>query len=88
MKIDANHKSTGMNPDTYNNLLRSFVSKGWDESVLSPYYKASKKLFTPAIWIPMTASDQCADKMHLDNELTPSFLGGVVSRESYAVRRG
>jgi hypothetical protein len=33
-------------------------------------------LFTPAIWIPITQSDECADKMHLENELSPSFWVG------------
>jgi hypothetical protein len=76
LKISPTHQPTGMDEGTYTNLLRSFVAKGWDESVLAPYYKATKKLFTSAIWIPTTASQDCADKMRLDRELSPNFWVG------------
>jgi hypothetical protein len=76
LKINPTHQPTGMNEGAYTALLRNFVAKGWDESVLAPYYKATKKLFTPAIWIPTTPSQDCADKMRLDNELSPNFWVG------------
>jgi hypothetical protein len=76
LKIKPNHTPTGMNQATYTNLLHSFLVKGWDESVLAPFYKASKRLFTPAIWIATTKSEDCAKEMHLDNELSSTYWVG------------
>ena len=76
LKIKPDHTPTGMNQPTYTSLLHTFLVKGWDESVLAPYYKASKKLFTPAIWIATTKSEDCAKEMHLDNELSSTIWVG------------
>lgn len=76
LKIKPNHTPTGMDQPTYTRLLHDFVSKGWDESVLAPFFKASKTLFTPAIWIATTQSQDCAKEMHLDNELSSTYWVG------------
>jgi hypothetical protein len=76
LKIDPQHTKTGMDEQRYKDLLHDFVVHGWDESLLAPYYKASKALYTPAIWIPTTPSPDTAKAMNLSDELTPTFWVG------------
>ena len=76
LKIDPKHKQTEMNQQTYTNIVHNVVLHGWDQNLLTPYYKASKSLYTPAIWIPTTPSPNTAIAMNLSNELTPTFWVG------------
>lgn len=76
LKIGTDHHGTGMNQATYTRILTDFVKQGWDEKVFAPYYKASKKLYAPAIWIPTTPSDDCAKEMGLNNELSSKMWVG------------
>ncbi len=76
LKIGPDHRPTGMNQARYTKILTDFVAGGWNEATLAPYYKASKKLYAPAIWIPTTPSERCAKEMNLDNELSSTMWVG------------
>jgi hypothetical protein len=76
LKIGPDHHTTGMDGGKYTRILSDFVAHGWNEADFAPYYKASKKLFTPALWIPTTHSEDCAKEMGLDNELTSTMWVG------------
>jgi hypothetical protein len=88
LKIDPQHTMTEMDEPRYNAVLQDFVTHGWDENLLAPYYKASKTLYTPAIWIPTTASPDTANAMHLSNELTPNFWVGWYHAKVTPARAG
>jgi hypothetical protein len=88
LKIGPDHHPTDMNQDTYTRVLMDFVAKGWDESAFAPYYKASKQLFTPAIWIPSVPTPNTAKEMHLENELTPRFWIGWYKAKVMAPQNG
>jgi len=88
LKIGPDHKGTGMNQDIYTRVLTDFVANGWNEAAFAPYYKASKKLYTPAIWIPTTPSPDTAKEMGLDNELTPTLWVGWYKAKVMAPQSG
>jgi hypothetical protein len=88
LKIGPDHHETGMNQDTYTRVLTGFVANGWNEAAFAPYYKASKKLFTPAIWIPTVPTPNTATEMHLENELTPRFWVGWYKAKVKAPQNG
>jgi len=88
LKIGPDHHETGMDQPTYTRVLMDFVANGWDESAFAPYYKASKKLFTPAIWIPTVPTPTTASAMGLQNELTPRFWVGWYKAKVMAPQNG
>ncbi len=88
MKIGPDHKSTNINVQTYTQFIADFIRNGWNESDFTPYYKASKKLYTSAIWIPTTHSENTAAEMHLENELTPTLWIGWYRAQVTAPKSG
>ena len=88
LKIGPNHRGTGMNQDAYSRVVSNFVANGWPEAAFAPYYKASKKLYTPAIWIPTVPTPDTATEMHMDNELTPRFWVGWYKAKVIAPQSG
>ncbi len=88
LKIGPDHQSTGMTTDTYTKVVADLVENGWNESSFAPYYKASKKLYTPAMWIPTVPSPSTATAMDLENELTPILWVGWYTAKVMAPRDG
>jgi hypothetical protein len=88
LKIGPDHRGDGMNQDAYTRILTDFVANGWKEANFARYFKASKKLYTPAIWIPTTPSPSTAKAMNLDSELTPTFWVGWYHAKVMAPRSG
>jgi hypothetical protein len=58
LKQTQDHKPTSVDPETYSVVLDEFLSKGWDESVLNPYYRVTKPLQTTQIFVPTLNADQ------------------------------
>jgi hypothetical protein len=77
-----------MNQEKYTGILVDFVKNGWNEASFAPYYKASKKLYTPAIWIPTVPTPATASAMGLENELTPRFWVGWYKAKVMAPKGG
>jgi len=88
LKIGPDHRPNGMNQATYTRVLTDFVANGWSEAALAPFYKASKKLFTPAIWIPTVPTPNTANAMNLEHELTPRFWVGWYKAKVLAPQSG
>ena len=76
LKIGPDHQPTNITDPKYMQVLSDFVHSGWGQDVLYPYYKASKKLYTPAIWIPTVPSPSTATAMGLNGELTATMWVG------------
>ena len=73
LKQTADGKPTGMTPDQYRQILVQFMKSNWDESVLAPYYKSTKPLYTSEILIPDMQADAGPAAFHLEKEVQPSM---------------
>jgi len=73
LKQTADRKPTGMTPDQYHQILSRFVRASWDESILAPYYKSSKPLYTSHILIPNMDSNEGPKAFGLDKEVQPKM---------------
>jgi hypothetical protein len=51
-KKTADGQPTGFEPKTYHAALKDFVAHNWSDEILAKYYKFSKPLYTPQIFIP------------------------------------
>jgi hypothetical protein len=71
LKQTPDGKPTGMTPDQYHQVLIHFAHAGWDESVLAPYYKSPKPLYTSHILIPNMDSQEGPKAFGLDKEVQP-----------------
>jgi len=76
LKIGTDLQRTGMTEPKYMQVLSDFVHDGWGQSVLDPFYKAPKHLYTPAIWIPTVPSTSTAQAMNLGGALTATYWVG------------
>lgn len=72
LKQTADRKPTGITPEQYHDVLKKFVARHWDESVLAPYYKSPKPLYTSAILIPVISADLGPKAFGLEKEVEPS----------------
>jgi hypothetical protein len=73
LKQTADGKPTGMTPDNYHQILTRFVRASWDESILAPYYKSSKPLYTSHILVPNMDSSEGPKAFGLDKEVQPKM---------------
>jgi len=71
LKQTAEKKPTGMTPDQYHAILRKFVASGWDESLLSGYFKSAKPLYASQILIPDMDADAGPQAFHLQDAVQP-----------------
>ncbi len=55
-KRDRLGKPVQMDPDTYRQLLKQFIIKGWRTSVFSRYYRSPRKLYTTTFAVPPVQS--------------------------------
>jgi hypothetical protein len=62
-----------MTPDQYHQILSRFVRASWDESILAPYYKSSKPLYTSQILIPNMDSHEGPKAFGLEKEIQPKM---------------
>jgi hypothetical protein len=73
LKQTSDRKPTGMTPENYHQILMRFVRAGWDESILAPYYKSSKPLYTSHILISNMDSQEGPRAFGLDGEVQPKM---------------
>lgn len=55
LKQTQDHKPTSVN---YPTVLKEFIKSGWDESVLSRFYRITKPLYTTQIFIPLISANE------------------------------
>jgi hypothetical protein len=73
LKQTSDRKPTGMTPELYHQILMRFVRASWDESILAPYYKSSKPLYTSEIIVPNMDSQEGPKAFGLDGEVQPKM---------------
>ena len=73
LKQTPDRKPTGMTPQNYHQILMRFARAGWDESILAPYYKSSKPLYTTHILIPNMDSSEGPKAFGLEGEVQPKM---------------
>jgi hypothetical protein len=73
LKQTSDGKPTGMTPDNYHQILMRFARAGWDESILAPYYKSSKPLYTSHVLIPNMDSQEGPRAFGLDRDVQPKM---------------
>lgn len=72
LKQTTDRKPTGLEPSTtYHKEIRNFVTHNWDQSILDKYYKFSKSLFTPQIYIPDIQAALGPKQFGAENEVQP-----------------
>ncbi|MDR2863577.1 MAG: hypothetical protein LBV54_06875 [Puniceicoccales bacterium] len=57
-KQNQTGEPTNIDVNRYWNVIDEFISKGWDESVLNRYYRASRTLYTTQIFVPYMGADR------------------------------
>ena len=62
-----------MTPQKYRDVLKEFMKSNWDETVLAPYYKSPKPVFTTEILIPDMPASAGPAAFHLEKEVQPSM---------------
>jgi hypothetical protein len=68
-KQTPDRQSTDMDQDKYLAFLSKYVSQDWDNSLLEPYYKSKKPLFTTAFAIYTRPSEEAPAAFDLQNEV-------------------
>ncbi len=71
LKQTQDMQPTNMDPGRYFPLIDDFLSSGWDESVLSPYYRTTRALYTTQVMIPMISADRAPQAFGVENLVKP-----------------
>lgn len=64
-------KATDMDPNRYFPLIDNFLSSGWDESVLSPFYRTTRALYTTQLMIPVISADRAPEAFGVEKLVKP-----------------
>lgn len=71
-KQDQKRQPTGVSPADYAGIIREFLVKNWDESVLNRYFRAARPLYTTQIFIPLMDAGQAPKAFEVSNIMKPS----------------
>lgn len=69
LKQTNKRQPTGMTEDQYFTILRKYLSQGWDDSLLAPYYKSKSPLYNDTIAISTRPSEAAPKAFGLENEV-------------------
>ena len=72
LKQTQDRKPTGVSPADYAHVLEAFFNKGWDEAVLSPYFRTVRSLYTTQIFIPMMSAGEAPKAFDVEKFVRPS----------------
>jgi hypothetical protein len=64
--------STGFRPDQFPGILGEFLDKGWSESVLNRYFRATRPLYATQIFIPQMGAEHAPKAFGLEQVIRPS----------------
>ncbi|MEI9998961.1 MAG: hypothetical protein WDO13_07220 [Verrucomicrobiota bacterium] len=64
---------TGMTEEQYLALLAKYVSQGWDDSMLEPYYRSREPLYTDVLAISTRPSEEAPRAFGLEKEVQPGL---------------
>jgi hypothetical protein len=72
-KQTSDKQATDMDLDKYLTFLSKYVSQDWDNSLLVPYYKSKKPLYTSAFAIYTRPSEEAPAAFGLQDEVQPGL---------------
>jgi hypothetical protein len=91
LKQTQDHKPTGVDPNTYSEVVGDYIAKGWDEAVLDVYYRVSKPIYTTQIFVPNMPANAAPRAFGAQKTVKPSrwiiHYRGQVSPPSPGVYR-
>lgn len=65
-------KDSGVNNEGIRDVIYEFVNRGWKESILDDYYRASVKLYQTKIYIPLMPATSAPAAFSCEKEVQPS----------------
>lgn len=68
-KQTQDHKPTSAD---YPKTIVQFINNGWDESVLSRFYRSTKPIYATQIWIPSISANEGPKAFGVDKYVKPS----------------
>ena len=79
---------TKMTPELYGKIVTDFANGGFNESLLSRFFKPPSPLYTTQIWVPEISADRGPAAFHLQGIVKPSmwcvlYKGEVVAPQSF-----
>lgn len=71
-KQNQKRQSTGFNVENYPRVIEEFLEKGWSESVLNRYFRATRPLYTTQIYIPLMGAGEAPKAFDMEKVIKPS----------------
>ncbi|WP_367873822.1 hypothetical protein [Luteolibacter sp. Populi] len=72
LKQTSRKKDSEMTNEKIRDVIYEFCSRGWKESILDDYYKASTKLYQTKVYIPIMSADGAPAAFNCEKEVQPS----------------
>lgn len=72
LKQTQKREPTGVTPVEYFGVIREFLDKGWEESVLNKYFRAARPLYTTQIYIPLQTAGTAPRAFGMEGVIKPS----------------
>ncbi|WP_035604956.1 hypothetical protein [Haloferula sp. BvORR071] len=72
LKQTNKRKDSGMTNEKIRDVIHEFCNRGWKESILDDYYKASVKLYQTKLYIPLMPADAAPAAFSCEKEVQPS----------------
>lgn len=72
LKQTQKRENSGINPNSYHEVVRQFLERNWDESVLNQYFRAARPLYTTRIFIPLMGAKNAPRAFDVEEVMKPS----------------
>lgn len=72
LKQTSKRKESDVTNESIRDIIAEFVNRGWKESILNDYYRASQKLYQTKIYMPVMPADGAPAAFNCEKEVQPS----------------
>ena len=72
LKQTSKRKPSDVTNESIREVIYEFVNRGWKESILNDYFKASQKLYQTKIYMPVMPADAAPAAFNCEKEVQPS----------------
>jgi hypothetical protein len=72
LKQTSKRKPSDVTNESIRDVIYEFVNRGWKESILDDYYRASQKLYQTKIYMPVMPADSAPAAFNCEKDVQPS----------------
>jgi len=72
LKQNQQRQPTNVDPVKYPDIVKEFIDRNWDESILNRYFRSARPLYTTQVYIPHVSAGEAPKAFSVEDVMQPS----------------